>query len=369
MRRHFHQNPELSWEEYKTTDKIQKELEDMGIKVQRFDKTGLVGELKGNRGSKTVMLRADIDALPIKENTGLPFKAKENMHACGHDCHAAMLLGAAKILSEIKDDINGNVKLLFQAAEETCFGAKYYVEQGVLDDIAAIFGMHVWGNVDAPAINIESGPRMASCDNFRITVKGEAAHGSAPHQGKDAIIAAASIIMNLQTFVSRINNPLNPLVITIGTIHGGNRFNILSDKVVMEGTTRTFSPELRKKIEGTMRNIIEHSAEALCEKAELEYFYYPGPLINDKVVTEIAQKSAEKLFGRDIFTPVEKVTGSEDFAFYQEKVPGAYAFLGCLNKDIGAIYPNHSDKFIVDESILRNGAALYAQFAIDFLNQ
>ena len=340
MRRHFHQNPELSWEEYNTTDFIEKELNSMGLKTTRFEgKTGVLAELKGAKPGKTLILRADIDALPVEEHTDLEFKST-----------------------------NGNVKFLFQAAEETCHGAEYYVKQGVLNGADAIFGMHIWGTLDAPKINIEPGGRMASCDNFRITVKGKACHGSAPHLGVDAIVAAASIVMNLQTYVSRKNNSLNPLVISIGTINGGQKFNIIADKVVMEGTVRTFSRELRSQIENNMKTIIENTAKALDAEANLEYMYYPGPVINDEGLAKIVRNSAVKLYGEAGLAPLEKMTGSEDFAFYMEKIPGVFAFIGARNEKIGASYTNHSDKFTADEESLHRGSALYAQFAYDFLN-
>jgi len=369
MRREFHQHPELSWEEDWTTDKIEKELKDIGLKTERFEsKTGVVAYLEGGKAGKTIALRADIDALPIEEHTELPFKSiNKNMHACGHDCHTAMLLGAVKILAEIKDELNGNIKFIFQAAEETCHAAEYYVEQGILEGVDAIFGIHIWGTLDAPKINFEQGGRMASCDNFKITVRGKAAHGSAPHLGQDAVVAAASIIMNLQTYVSRKNNPLNPLVISIGTIHGGNRFNIIADKVEMEGTIRTFSKELRGYLEKDLRNIIENTAKALEAETEFEYSYYPSPVINDERLAEIAKKASMKLYGEESLVSMDRLMGSEDFAYFMDVVPGVYGFLGCRNEAIGAIYSNHSDKFTVDEDVLKRGAALYAQFAVDFL--
>lgn len=369
MRRYFHKNPELSWEEENTTDIIEKELNNMGLKTTRFrGKTGVMAVLNGRKPGKTVVLRADIDALPIEELTDEPFKSTNGkMHACGHDCHMSMLLGAVKILCEIKNELEGNVKFLFQAAEETAQGSEYYIKEGALDGADAIFGMHIWGTLNAPKINIEPGGRMAACDNFKITVKGIASHGSAPHLGVDAIVAAASIIINIQTYVSRRNNPLNPLVITVGTINGGNRFNIIANEVVMEGSIRNFSPELRKEMEGNMKEIIKNTAKALGAEAELEYSYLAGPVINDEYLTKIAKEAAIKLYGEDELVPMEKVTGSEDFAYYMEEIPGTFVFLGCRNESIGAIYSNHSEKFKVDESSLQRGSALYAQFAYDYL--
>lgn len=371
QRRYFHQNPELSFEEKETTQALKKQLEDMGIEVITFDDYyGLVGMIRGGKKSgKTVMLRADIDALPIEEHADVPFASKNGkMHACGHDCHMAMLLGAVKILNEIKDELDGDVKILFQSAEESCYGAKYYVEKGILDDVDAVFGMHIWGTLDAPYFNLEAGGRMASCDNFKITVKGTSAHGSAPHLGHDAIVAAASMIMNLQTFVSRMNDPLNTLVLSIGTFKGGQRFNIIPNHVEMEGTIRTYSRELRKKMEANIKAIIENVANIFGCEVELEYDAFPNPVINEhKDLNRLAHDAAVKLYGEESLTIMPKLTGSEDFAYFMDKVPGFFGFLGCANEEIGACYSNHNDKFKVDETVLHRGSALYAQFAVDFL--
>lgn len=344
----------------------------MGIEVLTFpDYNGVVGLIKGVKPGKTVMLRADIDALPVEEHTGLPFASTNgNMHACGHDAHIAMLLGAAKILVDIKDELEGNVKLLFQAAEESSHGAKYYIDKGVLDDVDAVFGMHIWVTLDAPLMDLESGERLASCDNFKITITGQSAHGSAPHLGRDAIVAASSIVMNLQTFESRVNDPLNPLVVSIGTIKGGQRFNIIADKVEIEGTVRTYSRKLRSRIEESLREIVENTAKALGCKARLEYWYCPGPVVNEhEDISRIARNAAIKLYGGECLTSMPRLMGSEDFAYLMEKVPGFYGFIGCINRDKGIVYPNHSDKFTVDESVLHRGSALYAQFAYDYLKE
>ena len=369
-RRFYHSIPELSFEEKRTTAELADGLKKLGIEVKTFpDYNGLVGTIKGKKEGKTVMLRADIDALPVEEHTGLPFASSNgSMHACGHDAHISMLLGAAKILAETKDELEGTVKLLFQAAEESCYGAKYYVENGVLDGVDAVYGMHIWGTLDVPYFNLESGSRMASVDNFKITVKGVSSHGSAPHLGKDAVVAASSIIMNIQTMVSRINDPLNPLVVSIGTIKGGQRFNIIANNVEMEGTVRTHSREVRAIVEQNLREIVEGTAKALGCEAALEYSYYAAPVINEhEDINKIVQNAAAKLYGEESMVKMPKLMGSEDFAYLMEKVPGFYGFIGTRNEEKGIIYTNHSDKFTVDEDVLHRGSALYAQFAHDFL--
>ncbi len=289
------------------------------------------------------------------------------MPACGHDNHMAMLLGAARILCDLKDELAGNVKLLFQAAEETCFGAEYYVQQGVLDGVDAIYGQHIWAGLEAPYLNVQPGVRMASCDNFTITVEGSSTHGSTPHLGTDAIVAAASIIMNIQTIVSRNNDPLNALVVTIGEIHGGQRFNILANKVVMEGTCRTHSREMRGKIEPLLRRVCEDTAAAFGARAELKYDAFPSPVINDHDdLNQIAHDAAVKLYGEEGIKEMPRVMGSEDFAYFMDVVPGIFGFLGSRDAEHQA--SNHNDCYDVPEEVLKRGAAMHAQFAADYLS-
>lgn len=375
-RRFFHQYPELSFQETNTTKEIGACLEEMGITPHYYqDYNGLWAMIKGKKagaGAKTVALRADIDALPVEEHTGLSFSSKNPnmMHACGHDCHIAMLLGGIKMIKEKEDELPGNVKIIFQAAEESCYGAKYYVEHGFLDDVDAIYGAHIWGDFDAPYMSFESGPRMASCDNFQITVEGVSAHGSAPHQGTDAILTAAHIITELQAIVSRMNDPLNPLVCTIGEIHGGQRFNIIANRVVMEGTTRTHSPKMRGKVEELLRRIVEHTAASFGASASLNFEYYPAPVINNhEDLNRIANAAAVKLYGEDCLKSLPKMMGSEDFAYFMEKVPGIFGFIGSRNESLGCTAKNHNDCYTVDESVLKRGAAMYAQFAFDYLEE
>lgn len=373
-RRFFHGAPELSWQEYKTTGAIAAELARLGYQVRTFgDKTGVVAELTGGaagEGCKTVVLRADIDALPVEEKTGLAYVSCNEgvMHACGHDCHIAMLLGAARLLAETKSELCGRVRLLFQSAEETCGGAEYYMEKGVLDGADAIFGMHIWGTLDAPLFSIERGARMASCDNFTITVKGLSAHATAPHLGIDAIVAASAIVMNLQSFVSRNNDPLNPVVLTVGEFNAGQRFNIIASKAVLKGTARTFDHEFRKKIKSGVENIAKMTAAAYGASAEVEYEMLPPAVVNDdEDLINLARDAVADMYGESAFGSLQPMLGSEDFAFYMEKIPALYCFVGGRNERLGITATNHNDCFTVDEAALPRGSALYARFASDFL--
>ena len=374
MRRHFHQNPELSLEEFETTKKIVNELEKMGIEVSTFKDglTGCVGTIKGVKEGKTLLLRADIDALSVHEQTNLEFASRVDgkMHACGHDCHAAMLLGVAKILSEMKDKFSGNIKLFFQAAEEIGLGAKLSIEQGVMDNVDACYGVHVTPRFESPKINMQYGERMAATDVFKLTVEGTSSHGSSPHLGHDAIVTSAAIITALQTIVSRINNPLKPAVVTIGTIKGGQRFNIIANEVIMEGNVRTFDEIFRKEIETHIREIAESVAKAHSCTAKLEYRYGTGVVLNkDKNLVDIAQNAVKKLYGEDSLVEMEKITGGEDFSLLMEKAPGIFGYIGTRNPKVpGSEKINHHECFTVDEDALIRGTAVAVQFALDYLN-
>ena len=374
MRRDFHQNPELSLEEFETTKKIVNELEKMGIEVSTFKDglTGCIGTIKGAKEGKTLLLRADIDALSVHEKTNLEFASRVDgkMHACGHDCHAAMLLGVAKILSEMKDKFSGNIKLFFQAAEEIGLGAKLSIEQGVMDNVDACYGVHVTPRFESPKINMQYGERMAATDVFKLTVEGTSSHGSSPHLGHDAIVASAAIITALQTIVSRINNPLKPAVVTIGTIKGGQRFNIIANEVIMEGNVRTFDEIFRKEIETHIREIAESVAKAHSCTAKLEYRYGTGVVLNkDKNLVDIAQNAVKKLYGEDSLVEMEKITGGEDFSLLMEKAPGIFGYIGTRNPKVpGSEKINHHECFTVDEDALIRGTAVAVQFALDYLN-
>lgn len=372
QRRWLHAHPELSTKETNTTAHIVSELEKLGIEVITFREcTGAVGIIRGKYEGKTVMLRADIDALPINEPAGKPYSSQcpGVMHACGHDCHTAMLLGAAQILASHTEQIHGTVKLLFQMGEEIGIQSGYYVRNGSLDDVDAIFGMHVWSQLDAGTANFEDGERMASSDRFTITVHGEAAHGSAPNKGKDAVVASAAINMALQAVVARLNDPLNSLVLSVGMMNGGQRFNIIADTVELVGTVRTFNREFRRSIPALIEQIATNAAAVYGCTVDVNYEFLPGPVINDNSeLNEIARRAAAQIMGEDKLVSLPKMMGAEDFSVLMEKVPGVYGFLGARNKDKGIVCSHHHPAFDIDEDILENGTAIYAQFAIDYLN-
>lgn len=371
LRREFHMYPEPSWQEVRTSGRVKEELAKIGIPYKEMAKTGVMAIIKGKHEGKTVALRADMDALQVKELNEVSYCSKNDgiMHACGHDGHTAMLLGAAKILNEMKDDIKGTVRLLFQPAEEMAQGAQVMIDEGCMEGVDEVFGIHLWSDLEHGKISVEAGPRMASADMFKIKVKGKGGHGSLPHQGIDAVVAASSIVMDLQSVVSREISPLQAAVVSVGSFHSGTRFNVIANEAVLEGTTRCFNPEIRERFSKIMERIINNTAASYRAKAELEYTFGTPPTINDAPSSERAIKSIEKLYGSEAVSLMEKVTGGEDFAMYLEKAPGLIAFVGVRNEDRECNYPQHHERFNIDEDALEMGSALYAQYAIDFLNE
>ena len=328
MRRYFHENPEPSTEEYNTSAKIKEELDKMGIPYVSAAGTGVIGTIQGGKPGKTVALRADMDALQVKECTGLPFASKKEglMHACGHDGHIASLLGAAKILNEIKDEIQGTVKLFFQPAEETAWGAKKMIEEGALEGVDGVFGIHIWADIELGKISVEAGPRMASTDLFRIKVTGKGGHGSLPHQGVDAVVAGSAIVMNLQSIVSREISPLETAVVSVGQIKSGSRFNVIAPEAFMDGTTRAFSAEVRGKFHGMIDRIAKNTAAAYRAEAVTEYEYLVPVTINDERCSKIAEEAVRETFGEEALTTFPKITGSEDFSYFSNEREGVLCF-------------------------------------------
>lgn len=368
LRREFHQYPEASLYEYKTIDRIGQELDKLGVPYKKVADTGIITEIKGINPGKTVALRADIDALSVKELAECEYKSKNEgfMHACGHDCHISMLLGAAMILSEIKNELNGTVRLIFQPAEEIAQGAKKMIEAGALNGVDGVFGMHVWSDIECGSVCIQEGPLMASADLFTITVRGKGGHGSAPHQGVDAVVASSAIVMNLQSIVSRELSPLDPAVVSVGTLNVGSRFNVIASEGTLCGTTRSFNPEVRNKFPEIIKRIAQDTASTYRAEAEVEYTFATPVVINDANCSKIAEKSLDAIGAKSII--IEKITGGEDFAEYLNRVPGIIALVGVGNEAKGACYPQHHPMYTVDEDALEIGTALYAQYAQDFLN-
>lgn len=368
MRRYFHENPEPSTEEYNTSAKIKEELDKMGISYVSAAGTGVIGTIQGGKPGKTVALRADMDALQVKECTGLPFASKKEglMHACGHDGHIASLLGAAKILNEIKDEIQGTVKLFFQPAEETAWGAKKMIEEGALEGVDGVFGIHIWADIELGKISVEAGPRMASTDLFRIKVTGKGGHGSLPHQGVDAVVAGSAIVMNLQSIVSREISPLETAVVSVGQIKSGSRFNVIAPEAFMDGTTRAFSAEVRGKFHGMIDRIAKNTAAAYRAEAVTEYEYLVPVTINDERCSKIAEEAVRETFGEDALTTFPKITGSEDFSYFSNEREGVLCFVGTGTENY---YPHHHPKFSVDERALPVAASMYAAYAVNYLKK
>lgn len=366
FRRDLHQNPEPSLEEFRTSKQIAAALDEMGVPYRMINPTGVIAEVKGTKGEgKTVALRGDIDALSIQEKTDVPFRSQNDgiMHACGHDTHAAMLLGSVMVLNSIKDTFSGTVRFIFQPAEEVGKGAALAIEQGCLEGVDGIFGVHSGSMKPVGQISSNIGPRSAATDHFIVKIKGKACHGAAPQAGVDATVCGASVVMNLQTMVSREFAPTEPLVVTVGSFHSGSRFNIVSGEAVLEGTIRSFSREVHAQIPIVLSRIIEQTCAAFRCEADVDYRQITEVLINDGDMVNRGLASARKIAdSEDLVKYDEKGMGGEDFAEYTKYVPGAFFSLGT-----GGKFPAHSDYFFVEEEALEVGVAFYAQCAIDFL--
>lgn len=361
----LHMHPELSYEEYETTERIKRELAAAGIEILQIPlKTGVTAIVRGAKPGKTYGLRCDIDALPIEEETDLPYKSKTpgKMHACGHDFHTAAVFGAALLLQERKEELQGTVKILFQPAEESSHGAETVLETGVLLDVTAIFGLHTAAYLPVGTLGIRAGSVMAAVDRFELNITGTGCHGGHPDEGVDTILVAASVIQAFQSIVGRNLNPFHTGVVSVTRINGGNTWNVIPDKVELEGTVRSMEKDDRIFIERRMREIAEHTAAAYGANAEL--LWYPGPpaTVNEKAWSAFAQKVAEES-GFEV-VPQRNSTGGEDFAFYLEKIPGCF-----INVGTGVGYPNHHPKFYADEAALTPAAEYLEKLLVEALRQ
>lgn len=386
-RRQVHMYPEMGMETVKTSALVAGVLRGLDIEVrEHVAGHGVVGLLRGGRGDGrheteigagqgTVALRADMDALPVTEETGKEYASRVPgvMHACGHDAHVAMLLGAAKVLSDMREEFSGNIKFIFQPGEEGPGGAKPMIEDGCLDDPRpdVIFGAHVgplWP-VKAGEIGLRSGPLMAASDRVIVTVRGMGGHGATPHLCVDPVVIASQIVVALQTIISRQIDPNVPAILTFGKIEGGTARNIIPEKCTMFGTVRYIDKSLREFMPARIKEIATGIARAMRGDAVVEYYYGYPPVVNDSAATELLAKSAASIIGSKNVKSIEPSMGAEDMAYYLEKIPGTFFSLGSVNAQKGITYPNHHPKFDVDEEVLPLGSAILAQVSLDFLKQ
>jgi len=374
-RRHIHMNPELSGKEFKTSQFIIEKLKEFGIEEiypNYANTTSVVAYIRTpkGKGKKAIALRADIDALPIEEKNEVPYRSRVKgvMHACGHDANTAMLLGAAKILSTLRDELPRDAKLIFQSCEENpkCSGARALVEAGVCDDVEAIFGMHVYPEIPSGYVGIIEGPVMAAADFFKVALVGKSSHAARPHMGVDPILMAAQAINSIHHIVSRKVAPLHPAVVTIGKIEGGYVPNQIPDEVRMEGTVRTFDEGVRDKIADWIEQALKGIATVYGGDYRFEYVLGYPPVINDKSETRYAREVVKKLLGEErIVELTEPSMGGEDFAYYLKKVPGVYLRLGVRNEEKGTVNPLHSVKFDIDEEALPIGSAVFSALVLE----
>jgi len=363
-RRDIHKHPELSFQEKRTSKLVANRLKKYGLIVKtKIGKTGVVGILKGKFPGKKIALRADMDALPIQEIGNLEFKSINNgiMHACGHDAHTAMLLGAAEVLSKKKNIIKGEVHFIFQPAEEGYAGAKYMIADGAIDGIDEIYGMHVWNYQKSGTVGVKSGSVMAAADMFTIKIKGIGGHGAAPQGTVDCIVVASYLIQSLQTIVSRNTNPLENTVVTVGEINGGYNFNIIADEVILKGTTRAYTEENRCLIKTRMKDIIKGVEKTFGANINFEYKDGYPPVINDEKITEKLYTAAEKIVGDNVVAPYLSM-GGEDFSYFANKIPGCFFFLGtspCNSKLMST--PHHCSHFDIDEDAMLIGSSIFVE--------
>lgn len=364
IRRQIHQNPELAFEEHQTSALIQQELASFGIEVQTgFAGTGVVGILRGDLEGSVIGLRADMDALPICEKTGVAFQSQKPnlMHACGHDTHVAMLLTTAKILSERRKTVRGTVKFIFQPAEEMLAGGKQLIADGALENpqIDCIYGFHVWPDLPIGTVGLRHNALMASMDSFEITLKGVSGHGAAPHQGIDAMLGGAYLITALQSIVSRETDPLDSVVVSIGALTAGTGSNIIAETAVLKGNIRTINPQTRKNVLASFERIVQHTASAFRLQHEIRYLAdYPVTYNHNQHVDFMANLISTQ-FGDNAVTMLEKPSmASEDFAYYLEKVAGTFMYLG-VNDGAGGSFKLHHEQFLPDEKALFNGVSVY----------
>lgn len=368
-RRDFHRHPEIAFHEQRTSAKIREFLQKIRIPVTACAGTGLRAVLDGLPGGRTVALRADMDALPLKEEGDKEYISEnpDAAHACGHDGHMAIIMASAKILSQRKSKFKGKVVFLFQPAEELPpGGAKSMVEEGGLDGVDAVFGLHLWQPLATGSIGLVKGPMMAQADNFSIIVRGKGGHGSAPHLTVDPILVASQIVVNAQSVVSRSIDPLKPAVVSFGMVRGGTAYNIIPSEVSLIGTVRSFESSIQSLAERRLREIAEETCQAFGATAEFKYEKGYPPLVNHSDMVDFVIDVARKTLGEECVKPIDPIMGGEDFAYFLQKVPGAFLFFGMGD---GMKFPHHHPGFDLDEAALPKASLLMTSIALHYLER
>ena len=367
LRRDIHREPELGFDTEKTAEKVLAALEGLPLDIRSgVAENGVVATLKGEGDGPTVGLRADMDALPIQEETGLPFASQTEgkMHACGHDGHTSMLVGAAHALSGMRERLNGTVKFFFQPAEEGGGGGKVMVEEGVADDVASVFALHLWPGLPFGKAATKAGPIMAAADAFEMTVRGKGGHGAMPHLSADAIAMAAHIVTALQTVVSREVDPVEPAVLTVGEIGAGTAYNIIPETARLGGTVRTLNEDLRRRMPERIEHLARGVASGMRGDVELDYeFSYPVTVNDEDAARRVLSVAGNLLDNENVIELPNPSMGAEDFAYFLEKIPGAFIWLG-IGEDVSGL---HTPTFAFDEEILPLGSALLTALALESL--
>lgn len=370
LRRHFHKHPEVSLKEFNTIQRIREELEEIDLPYVNVGETGVLATLTGGKGpGKTLLLRADIDALPMDDRTGAEYASVNPgvNHACGHDGHASALLGAVRVLKAHQDAFAGTILIAFQPAEEIGAGARQFVRGGFVDDVDHVFGIHLSSRNPVGTIVATPGPSNASCDIFKIVVHGKSGHVSNPDLGRDALVSAAAIVTELQTIVSRETKPSDEVVVGIGVLRAGTNYNIIANEAVIEGTVRTFDPDVRAQVLEAVERIARLTAEAHRTSIEFSNYDAAAPLINDARAAEHAFQAAKKIVGAEnIITDAPKSMGADDFADFLAVVPGIYCFVGTQSGESTA-FNHHHEQFDIDEKGLLIAAELHVTYALDYL--
>ena len=374
LRREFHRHPEVSRKETWTAERIEAELDALGItEHKRVDGSGVYAVLRGEKeGDRVMALRADADALPIQEvHPQLSYCSQQfgAMHACGHDGHIACLLGGARLLAEHRADFGGEVRFFFQHAEETGYGAARFMETGLWRGAGRVFGLHMAPDLRAGTVGIKPGPNNASVDHFTISVKGKAAHVSTPHLGVDAVYIASQIVVSLQAIVARLSSPVEPLLIGVGKMTAGDAYNIVADSAVLEGTVRAMTPQARKETQEKLNALCDSVATLYGGSAAVEWEDFAPPLVNPSHICEEAGELVTRLMGREALVADRVLSlGGDDFARFQEEIPGVYAYLGSSSPEKpDTCRPLHNEKFDLEEAALPIGAALHAAYALEYL--